>query len=226
MTRTLRSTLLSSVACLSLATLALAGDLRTTLLRSGLLAESLAASGVSSGSVAGTIDALEASDTYAEGALDLADQAFATAQTEVQALEQLVKDGGATAKDLLALEGARSERVAAESAQTQALSDLFQAGIAGLPEAARATLTTIRGNASEEVPIEFKTIYREEDEWHRLKRLLSHERVAAKLGEEPDSDCAAELATLRSASPVASARAALEANLATVTAAWNAASGG
>ena len=223
MTRTLRSLALGLSFLVPLAATTAAADLRTTLLRAGLSPEAIAASSNSSGSVAAIVAAVEGSQTYTSGALGTADQAFAAAQAEVQSLEKTVTSGQASEAEIAALAEAKTESAAAATAQASALTALFEAGIAGFSASVRATITTIRANAAQEVPIEFRTVNREEADWLRLKRLLAHERVCAKTGETPDSEAAAELATLRSDAAVAGAKIALAANLASVQSAWDSA---
>src|SRR4030095_6646856 len=103
-----------------------------------------------------------------------------------------------------------------------ALTAIFNAGVAGLNESQRLALTTIRAHRAWEVAIESLTVERSEAEWINVREALANERISAADGVELAPAVASQLATWRAAPAVSSASAGL-ANLATVTAAWNAA---
>ena len=75
------------------------------------------------------------------------------------------------------------------------------------------------------IPLSLKVVSRTDAEWLALKKALKHEKVCLKDGEEVHADVVTALATWRGATPVATAKATLDANLPSVTAAWKAALG-
>ena len=61
---------------------------------------------------------------------------------------------------------------------------------------------------------------RTEVQWVQLRDYLANERIAEKLGEEPDANAQAALAQIRNNLAVSTAKANLDANLAVVELAW------
>ena len=224
MIRALRNVLAPLVTVSALfAANAAAADLRVSLIRAGLSPEALAACGVSSASVADVVARLEASDAWTRNSLEQADAAYRGVRGEVDRLTRLIQSGQGTQEDVTALAAARATLAAAEADQVAALAALHTAAVEALGGANRNALAALRANSIRKVPIEFHAVARTEAEWYRLKRLLAHERIKAKLGEDVDAEVAEELARLRSVPEVSTAKANLDANLDTVRAAWDAA---
>ncbi len=191
------------------------------LLRAGLDPEALTAAGLSAGAVTTLI-----SDAYGHlvdspGVIDLADAAYAQAKPECDRLERLVRSGRANPEEINACVAARMAVTLAESQRESLLGDMFSAGTWGLSEAQRSTLAAIRSNSNWDLPTEFLVVDHTEAEWVQLREALANERIAAKLGEDPDPGAQAILAQFRSNPLVAVARANLDANLDVVSSAWD-----
>ena len=198
-----------------------ADDIRTSLMRAGLSPEALTAAGVTSNQIEGIVSDVEASDAWTGHALATADAAYAAAREDVDRLSRVVSSGTGTEQDVTDLAAAKTALASAETAQASALIALFTAGKADLAGGTQTKLATLRGNLGRDVPTEFLAITRTDDQWLRLGKLLAHERVCAKTGEDPDEDAAVELAELRADTAVSAAKAYLDSNLPSVTAAWN-----
>src|SRR5262249_37480178 len=106
-----------------------------------------------------------------------------------------------------------------------ALQNAFNAATASLSTAQRTALTNIRANKDWDVPTEFLLVNRPEAQWVLLRSALANERIAAAAGQPASADAQAALNTFRSQTQVAAAKAALDANLAATTTAWNQALG-
>ena len=195
-----------------------------TLLRAGLGAEALAAAGVTSGEVAGTVADVEASDAALNGDLATADGALASAKATAAALRKVVKSGSATEQEKADYLSAKAAVLSAEAAVDAVLEELFDSGTADLSAAEKATLATLQANVHRrKFAIELRVVSRTAEQWLDLGHALDHEKVCIEDGEEVHADVASLLATARSAAAVAQAKANLDANLASVQAAWDAA---
>ena len=67
------------------------------------------------------------------------------------------------------------------------------------------TLSAIRANSDQEMPVEFLVKSREHTEWHALRKALANERICAKIGDEPDPGMQTKLATWRAEEACAAA---------------------
>ena len=101
------------------------------------------------------------------------------------------------------------------------LDTLFAAGIADLTTAQKDALTQLRANKGRRgYATELLAVERTDQQWIDLRHALEHEKVCTDDGEELHSSVITLLASVRSAAPVAAAKASLDANLASVKAAW------
>jgi len=201
-------------------TLSATSPFASTIIRVGLDPEALAAAGVTSGQVAGVIQAVLASDAAVSGDLAAADADHREARGEVDRLTRLVRSGTGSAEDVTALAAARSNLATAEAAQAAAMNALCSAGVAGLSGSVQTALATIRASRGTKLPVEYLAVSGTRDDWLSLHRALQHEKVAAKTGEALAEEIATQLATFRARSAVATARANLDARLAAVHTAW------
>ncbi|MCC7011089.1 MAG: hypothetical protein IT454_00890 [Planctomycetes bacterium] len=191
--------------------------------RAGLDAESLAASGVTSSSVASVIATLVTAEGDLTTPLSQLDAAHTSARAARNAAERKIQSGSATQQEIAGFAALESALASAQTARDGALNSLFTSATAGLTAGQRAALSAIRSNRSWKLPTEFLVTSRTEAEWIALRDALSNERAAAKNGETPNATCQALLGTERAVAAVASAKASLDTNLASVTSAWNAA---
>ena len=120
---------------------------------------------------------------------------------------------------------AKTQLSLAKTQRQNVLDDLFASATATLIQSQKDTLTAIRGNSDWDRPTEFLVTNRTDADWLELRDCLAKERIAAAQDEDPDPDAQATLDEYRSASPVAAAKASLDANLGVVTAAWEQAIG-
>ncbi len=198
----------------------------STAIRIGLGADALAAAGVSGSEVATTIADFVASAPAQAGDLAAADAAFTSARAAADKLQRLIRSGQATEAEVTEFQTAKAALATIESERQGIIDAIFEAGTLALPAAKTAVLAQIRANSRySAIPISLKVVSRTDAEWLALKKALTHERVCLKDGEEVHADVVTALATWRGATPVATAKATLDANLPSVTAAWKAALG-
>lgn len=196
------------------------------LIRSGLDAKALAAAGVSSGSIASVLQAASAEASEAPSALSQADATYATWRVEADRLERLITAGKGTQEDVAAYQTAKANLASATSARAAILDGYFAAGIEGLASGQRTALTKIRANRSWELPLEFLVVDREEAEWVQVRDALANERIAVDLPDTLSQAAQQSLAGWRANASVAAAKASFDANLASVTSAWNSSASG
>lgn len=200
-------------------------ELELALRRAELEPEAVAAAGVSSGAAGGVVTEALSQLVATPGVLDAAAAALAEARQLRDQLERVIQAGHATPEQLSAYPLAVSEVTQFQSQLQTAIGNLSDQATAALSTTQRATLATIRSNRRWDLPTEFLVINRPEAQWVELRNCLANERIAAALGEDPDPQAQAALAAFRSNPLVAAAKANLDANLAVVTAAWQAALG-
>jgi hypothetical protein len=201
-----------------------ASNLDVLMIRAGLDARSLAAAGVSSAQVSSVASALAAHVAQAPS-LSEADQSYAQARVEHDALDRKVGGGTASPEEITALAAARQALDSARALRASRLDALHTAGAAGLSFDQRSRLAMLRFNADKPAPIEFKVVERTEAEWVALRDALSNERSAAANGEQPNAGCQSLLGSARSNSAVAAAKSAIDTNLASIQSAWSVAVG-
>jgi hypothetical protein len=201
-----------------------AADLEVSTIRAGLDAKALAAAGVSAQATTSLVQALNTYLLAHPADLSAADTGYANARRESDRLQRLIQSGQGSAEDVTSYQTQSAALASATTQRQTALDALFNAGTANLSEGQKATLSTIRANrASWDSPLEFLTVDRSQQEWVHLRDCLANERIAIELPDTLDQGMQAELATWRAVGAVASASTSLNANLASVTAAWNAA---
>jgi hypothetical protein len=196
-------------------------DLPVVLIRAGLDPKALAAAGVSSGSIASLVQAANTTAGEQASALAAADATYASNRASGDRLQRLIQSGRGSGEDVQSYQAAVSARDTASTQRDTAIAAVITGATAGLTSGQRATLATIRANRSWNLPLEFLVVNREQSEWVALRDALANERIAGKLGEEPDAAAQTQLATWRANGSVAAARTALDTNLASVTTAWN-----
>jgi len=195
-------------------------DLASTLIRAGLDPDALAAAGVSGNQASGLVDAFEAAMAAEPARLATADASYRSAKVTSDQLRRLIQSGRGDQQDVSNYQTAMSGLQSAEADRKSALDDWFDAGTAGLGLAQVATLQTLRGNRDWKLDIEFLTVDRTEAEWVQLRDALTHERVAAKYGENVDPGVQSFLAAARSNATVSAATTSFSANLSAVKASW------
>ncbi|MCL4743430.1 MAG: hypothetical protein KJZ54_14635 [Phycisphaerales bacterium] len=201
-------------------------ELAAALHRVGLAPERLAAAGLT---VVETTALVQNAAAHLDGerflALQQAEAASRDAGRDVQRLERLARSGRATENDLGDLATARAALAAAETALNAALGALSDAAADGLAGPKAARLATLRANAVWDLPVQYLAAPRGEAEWVALRDALANLRISARLGEDPHQGCSTLVAQCDADSGVANAKAALDANLAAVESAFNAAAG-
>lgn len=196
--------------------------LRGALARAGLAGPELAVAGITQGQVAQLIQRARASNTVAQNQLAPATAAAAEARALVKELEEAVRGGAA--ERLQELNAARATAASAEAAVSALIEGVFITATEGELATVVHLLRQVEANKRyKRLPLEFLVAERSEADWAALKSALTHERVCAKLGEPTNQEVMTRLAAFRAEEAVAAARARLDANRATVEAAWNAA---
>jgi hypothetical protein len=138
-------------------------------------------------------------------------------------LAALVRSGQSTEEDRTALTAAINAVASAQADLQTALNGVFSAATTDLSSQQRAALSTLLANRSRHLPVQYLTVTRQEADWLTLSDALANQRVTTRTQEQPDPALAAALASVNASGPVSNATANLEANLATVASAWNAA---
>jgi hypothetical protein len=199
------------------------------LIRAGLDPSSLTAAGVTSNGVVGLLqpaaDLMNGNPT----ALPNADTAFAAARVANDALVRKIQSGLASQDEVSSYPAVSGTLASATTTRQAALDAIFNAAAANLDSGAKNLLTQVRSNRSQDwsrdYPYEFLVITRQESEWVTLRDCLANERIAVQLPDLLSQDDQALLTTWRADPAVSAAKAALDQNLAAVTAAWNTATG-
>jgi hypothetical protein len=196
--------------------------LRGALARTGLAAPELAVAGITAPQAAQLVLLAKESEVVTQNQLAPAGEALAQARAAVAALEEAVR-GGAQER-LQELAAARVAAAAAEAAVESLINDVFTTATQGQPPGVVQLLRQVESNRRyKRLPLEFLVSERTEADWAALKSALTHERVCTKLGEPTNQEVMTRLAAFRAEEAVAAARTRIEANRATVEAAWNAA---
>jgi len=204
-------------------------DFPCTLIRAGLDPAAIAAAGVLSGTVSSILQG--AADTINAHPMDLpnADTAFAAARVDSDRLRILIQSGRASQEDITAYQTAMANLATATSQRQAALDQIFTSAIANLPAGQRTVITQVRTNRasdfSKDFPTEFVTVDRTQETWVSVRDCLANEHIGVTYPETLDQGAQAQLAAWRADPTVSAAKNALDANLASVTAAWNAAAG-
>lgn len=198
-------------------------DLPVVMIRAGLDAKALAAAGVSSGSIPAVIQAANTAASEQAGALATADANYASNRATADRLQRQIQSGHGNQEAVSAYQAACTARDSAATARDTALAAVITGATAGLSSGQRSALATIRANRSWNLPLEFLVVNREQAEWVALRDALANEKIAAKVGDEPDAASQTALGVWRSNQAVAAARVSLDTNLAAITTAWNAA---
>jgi hypothetical protein len=195
---------------------------RGALARAGLAGPALAVAGLGVADVPALITRTQSSAVVRQNLLTAASQAAGEAKVLAQRLEDAVREG--QHERLQEMQAARAALAAAEAHQADLIEQVFTAATTGLDQAVIARLRQVRENRRYmQLPLEFLVVARTETDWRALKDSLTHERVCTKLGEPTNAEVMQRLAAFRADEQVAAARARLDANLAPVEAAWNAA---
>jgi hypothetical protein len=204
-------------------------DFPSTLIRAGLDPKALATGGILSGGVSAVLQAAADTMNANPTALTSADAAFASARGSVDQLQARIQSGLGTHDDLSAYQTALANLATATSQRQAALDQVFTTAIANLSAGQRSVLTQIRANCaqdfSRDYPTEFLTVSRTESDWVNVRDCLANERIAVQLPDTLDQGAQAQLATWRADPTVSAAKNSLDANLASVTTAWNTAAG-
>jgi len=200
-------------------------DFPSTLIRAGLDPKALAAAGVSSSSVSSVLSAAATQINASPTALSSADDALATARTQVDHLTSLIQSGHGTQDDITALATANSNLATATSQRQAALDAIFSSATANLTDGQKTALSKIRSNRSWDLSLEFLVVDRDESQWVQVRDALANERIAVSLPDSLNQTAQSNLATWRADPAVAAAKSSLDANLSAVTGSWNSAAG-
>jgi hypothetical protein len=188
-------------------------DLSRALVRVSLTPETLAAAGVSPNQTTGVVSNLQEYLASNLTILHQTDAAVASSESTVAELRRRIQSGKFNESDLQGHAAAVAQAASSTAQRETLLNDMFHAAIAELPHEVQEVISTIRSNVAWQLPTEFLTVSRPEADWVDLKGALANERIAAKLGEEPDGEAQQLLLQARAHPSVSSARALLQENL-------------
>lgn len=196
-------------------------ELEVALLRSGLGPEMLAAAGLSSTNASTVVSNLLAHMNNNPGVLDSADASYASSKLSTDQLKRTIQSGLATTQDLTAYTAANANLVSATTTRDGVIDAFFTAATDNLNQGQINKLNTIVANAHWDKPTEFLAANRNESQWVELRDALAHERIAAANAEAVNPNVQTILDGYRNHASVTAARANIDSNLATITAAWN-----
>ncbi|MEM7305644.1 MAG: hypothetical protein AAF682_03185 [Planctomycetota bacterium] len=194
-----------------------------TMLRVGLGADALAAAGLSASDAAGAIAKAVAEHDSHVPSLPKADAQYAACKPVCDALERKIKSGKDGGTDVSDYKAGIAELASLEAARKGVLDNVFAAGVAGLSAAQRATLETVRANRRWRLATQYLAKDRTEAQWVELRDMLDARRIYAEDGEAEPKEVTAYLAGVDGDAGISAAKASLDANLASVQTAWNAA---
>jgi hypothetical protein len=110
------------------------------------------------------------------------------------------------------------------SAQNLIWQTAFASAVSQLPETTRSLLATVRTNAAQGAPVEYKVVTRTSEGWSTLQKALQNARTRTACGLAPAPDKAATIAAAAVDPSVSAARQRLENSLNAVLVVWSAAS--
>ncbi len=188
----------------------------------GLDPATLAAAGVTPGETTTLVGNMRSHlSTHMDG-FRSADNDCGAARNEYDRLLRLVQAGLAGQEDRTAWATAPGTLSTAIAARQSLRDAAFTAAADGLSGAKVSAITTARANhASWDLLLPHMFTNREQVDWVTLRDALSNQRIAAKHGDSTDPAAQGIIMAADAQPATALARANLEANLATVTAAWN-----
>jgi len=196
------------------------------LTRAGLSPDALAAAGVSELSVSTIVSSALTSVQAHPQVLATLDMSFAEARRESDERRRRIQSGLGTEADVTIYQASSAAMNSAEAQRETFLTELLATATANLPPEQRTALVAIRANSTWNLPKQYMVVNRTQEQWVALRDALANERIAAKLGEEPDPACQALLATCRANSAViAGTSGVAPENLAAIRSAWNTAAG-
>ncbi len=199
--------------------------IQVAMLRAGLNPKALASAGVDGGEASAVLAEFQSAFQEGPTLLASADEAYAKLRVQTDALARKVQSGLASEAEVAALATSSADLAAAEAKREDVLNNLFAAATAPLAPAKQTTLQDIRANADWDVPTEFLVAARTQEEWVKLRDALSNEKICAKYDDPVNAQLAGFLSQCRSEAPVALAKSACDANLASVQQALAATSG-
>ena len=197
--------------------------LRGTLTRIGLTPEAFTAAGCSNADVSAAATVLNTHLIDNPDALSAADDACFAARVALVELEALIKSGKATEAEKATLPEVKAALASAEADRDALLAEAFAIATVGLDSGELSTIMTIRGNERWQVETYYLVVDRDQAGWVELREALDEQRIAAKYDEEVSSESLAVIANALGDSKVAAAKVNLDTNLASIEAAWNAA---
>lgn len=204
-----------------------AEELAAALIRAGLDPEALAAANLDQENIAPVVEDVRAEMTdspgASAGALASADADYTAAKKEHDRLGRLIRSGQSTQQDLTDYATAASDLSTATAARNSILNQLHDAGVATLGGTEQTLLATIRSNRSAgwDLPIQYLVVNREEEDWVALREALANERISAALGEDPDQDAQALIASVENNTHVSNAAINCDIALDFIESEWN-----
>ena len=191
---------------------------RVVLAKMSITPESVCVAGVSGEEVTALLQgAVETLDALAPS-FEASQAAVVTARSELALLRSQGSSGGNESL----LQQAEAALAAALASQSLLWQNAFEATVAHLSESQRSLLATMRSNARQNAPVEYRVVIRTNAEWAALQRALQGARAREVCGLGQNSEMQAVISTAGSDPAVYAARQRLESGLAAVRAAWDA----
>jgi hypothetical protein len=160
--------------------------LKAALHRCGLTPRALTAAGVSAAAATTLVGNVRQYLTDHPDDMSDADRGFLTAQSTLDQLTRKVQSGQASADDLTAYAATQQAVASRSSSRDAAVNALLTAAVANLSDTQQSLLSTIRANASWNLPVQFLLTSRTDAQWVALREALTNDRQAAAQGVAPD----------------------------------------
>jgi hypothetical protein len=198
-------------------------EVKVALHRCGLNPRALAAAGVSAAATTTLVDNARQYLTDHPDDIGDADRGFLSAQAALDQLTRKVQSGQAGADDLTAYAATQQALAARASSRDAAINAVLTAAVANLSDGQQSLLSTIRANASWNLPLQYLVSTRTDAQWVELREALTNDRQAAAQRVAPDPRGRQTLIDANSLPATSTAVQNLADHLTDVTSAFNAA---
>lgn len=192
------------------------------LLRVGLGADTLASAGITGQQVTSLVAALK--QGFNEATLAGRDEGYIRAKQSHDGLRRKVTSGKGSQEAVAALRAAETALAAANTQRETYLTGLRTAGLATVSEGQRTLANRIQANGSWRFPTQYLVKDRTEAQWVVLRDLLAVKQIHEKDATAPFPEASvSQLAAIDAENEIATAKVNLDAGMASVQTAWNAA---
>jgi len=199
--------------------------LATLMIRLGLDAPALTAAGVTSGTVASVVSAVESELAQEPDAVADADAAFASARIAEDNLRRKIQSGRASSEEVASYPSIKAALESAEAARDAVLDGLFDAGCGVLTGPQSTLLAKVRDTRStlsfRSLPVQYLCADLSEAELVDLRDALDGQKYWQSKGESVPQETQDALSPFTQDEDASAAKLKLDTYLASVQSAWN-----